>query len=124
MQHNPVTGIGVLGLPKVETERKPQRNFQTDLITLLLEHRGGSTEEGKVLRTGSAASISWRHNGLLGKGSGSGILDARVVLHPPSVRLLGKHFHAFAVGQNGSVSPSQHPRQHTGRTVVLTSARK
>lgn len=39
-----VTSIGVLGFPKIEIERKPQRNFQTDFIKLVFKFMGGSTE--------------------------------------------------------------------------------
>ena len=38
-----------LGFPKIEVERNRQRNFQTHFIKLMLEHRGGSTGERKVL---------------------------------------------------------------------------
>lgn len=41
--------VGVLGFPKMKIEGKFQRNFKTDFIKLMLEHKGGSTEEGKVL---------------------------------------------------------------------------
>ena len=41
--------IGVLGFPKIEIKSKHQRNFQADLIKLMLEHQGDSTEEQKVL---------------------------------------------------------------------------
>ena len=44
-----VISIRVLGFPKTEIQRKPQRNFQTDFIKVMLEHKGGSTEEKKVL---------------------------------------------------------------------------
>lgn len=47
-----VPGVGILGFPKIEIERKPQRNFPIDLIKLLLEHKGGGAEERKVLATG------------------------------------------------------------------------
>lgn len=47
--HGHVTSIGVLGLPKIEFKRKPQRNFQEDFIKLMLEHQGDSIEEIKVL---------------------------------------------------------------------------
>lgn len=54
-----VTGIRVLGFPKREIKRKPQKNFQTDFIKLMLEHRGDSTEERKVLQTGSGPGSIW-----------------------------------------------------------------
>lgn len=44
-----VTSVRILMLPKIEMERKPQRHFQADFIRLMLEHKGGSTEERKVL---------------------------------------------------------------------------
>ena len=44
-----VTGMRVLGFLKTEIERQLQRNFQMDFIKLMLEHKGGSTEERKVL---------------------------------------------------------------------------
>ena len=42
---NSVTGTGFLGFPKIEIKRKPQRNFQTCFFKIMLEHKGGSTEE-------------------------------------------------------------------------------
>lgn len=41
--------IGVFGFPKIEIEGKPQIHFQTNFIKLMLEYKGGSTEERKVL---------------------------------------------------------------------------
>lgn len=54
----------MLGFPKIEIERKPQKNFQINFIMLMLEHKGGSTEKRKVLGTDwgwfcLAAFISW-----------------------------------------------------------------
>lgn len=40
-----VTGDGVLRFPKIEIERKPQKIFQTIFIKLMLQHKGGGTEE-------------------------------------------------------------------------------
>lgn len=37
-----VNGIGGWGFPKIEIERKPQGNFQTDFIKFTLEHKGSS----------------------------------------------------------------------------------
>ena len=44
-----ITSIGILGIPKIEIERKPQGNFQADFIKLIDKHKGGSTEERTVL---------------------------------------------------------------------------
>lgn len=44
-----VTRVGILGFPKIKIERKPQRNNQTDFMKLMLEQKGGSTEERKAL---------------------------------------------------------------------------
>lgn len=52
--------------------------------------------------------------GELVKGSGSGILDARIGLLPPSVRLLGKYFHAFAVGAKWQCVPLPAHMQNSG----------
>lgn len=46
-----VTCIWVLEFSNTEIERKPQKNVQTRFIKLMLEHKGGSTEERKVLGT-------------------------------------------------------------------------
>ena len=32
-------GVGILGFPKTEIERKPQRNFHSDFIKLMREHK-------------------------------------------------------------------------------------
>ena len=32
-------GIGILGFPKTEIERKPQRNFQIDFIKIMLKNK-------------------------------------------------------------------------------------
>lgn len=45
-----VTSVRVLGLHEIEIE-KPQKNLQTNFIRLMIEHKGGSTEERKVLQT-------------------------------------------------------------------------
>ena len=49
MVYDSVTGIGVLGFPKRKIESKPQRNLQTGFIKIMPEHKGGSTEDRKVL---------------------------------------------------------------------------
>ena len=43
------TGVTALGVLEIEIERKPQRHFQTGFIKLMFKHKGGSTEERKVL---------------------------------------------------------------------------
>ena len=43
-----VTDIEVLQFPEMEIERKLQRNFQTDFIKLMLEHKGGKHKEQEV----------------------------------------------------------------------------
>lgn len=68
-----VTGLGIVGFPKIEMERKPQRNFPADFIKLMLEHRGGSTGEGKVSEQARelavlGAFIIWGQSGLAQKG--------------------------------------------------------
>lgn len=40
-------------------EEKPQRNFQTDFIKLMLPHKGRNTEERKVHCAGVKASSAW-----------------------------------------------------------------
>lgn len=46
-----------LGFFKINIERKPQKNFPTNFIKLLLENKGISTEKRKILE-------------LLGRGQG------------------------------------------------------
>lgn len=43
-QGRAVTSMGSLGFPKTDIERQPQRKVQTDVIKLVLTHRGGGTE--------------------------------------------------------------------------------
>ena len=57
-----VTSVGILGFPKLEIERKLQGNFQTDFIKLILEDKGSSTEESKVL----GIDWGWRVLAVLG----------------------------------------------------------
>lgn len=40
-----VTCVGDLGFPETEIKRKPQHNFQTNFIKLMLEHKGDSTRK-------------------------------------------------------------------------------
>lgn len=61
---------GVLGFLQIEIERKSQKNFQTHFVKRKSEHKGGTTEERKVLQTGMelapmAASISWGQSRLV-----------------------------------------------------------
>lgn len=58
-----VTSIRTLQFPKIEIKRKPQRNFHSDFIKLVLKHKGGSIEGRKVLRTGSSADSAWLGTG-------------------------------------------------------------
>lgn len=52
-----------------ETERKPQNNVQKRFIKLMLEHKGSSTEERKVLGTDlGAGSACGRQSRLVCKG--------------------------------------------------------
>ena len=52
-----VTGIEVLGFPKIEIESKPQWNFQANFIKLVLEHKGGSAEGREVLQADSGLTL-------------------------------------------------------------------
>lgn len=59
-------GSKALGVFKIEIERQPQRHCQADFVKLMLEHKGGTTEErkeGPLNRLGGwlcwAAGISW-----------------------------------------------------------------
>lgn len=52
-----VTSTGILHFPKTEIRRKPQKNFQMHFIKVMLEHRGGSTEERKGLQTDSDLAL-------------------------------------------------------------------
>lgn len=51
-----VTSVRILGFHKIEIE-KPQKNLQTNFIRLMIEHKGGSTEERKVLQTDSGTIL-------------------------------------------------------------------
>ena len=59
-------------------EKKPQRNFQTDFIKLMLEHNGDSTEERKALWTDLGAVCAWL---LLQAGNKAGFLKRQACLH-------------------------------------------
>lgn len=57
--HSAVTGVGILGFPTIEIERKLQKKFQTNFLKLMPEHKGGSTEESRVLQTGLGVGSAW-----------------------------------------------------------------
>lgn len=66
---NIVTGIGVVGFLEIKIKKKPQKNFQTDFIKLILEHRKAAQKKGKVLQVVRgllclAAFISWGQESL------------------------------------------------------------
>lgn len=65
-------GSKALGVFKIEIERQPQRHCQADFVKLMLEHKGGTTEErkeGPLNRLGGwlcwAAGISWGKVGVV-----------------------------------------------------------
>lgn len=54
-----VTHVGILGFPKVEIERKPQRSFQTDFIKLVLEHGEAAQRKGRFSELAQGPSSAW-----------------------------------------------------------------
>lgn len=96
-----ITHTGVLGLPKIEMERKAQKKFQADFIKLMFQHKGGSTEESKVLSTG------WGQSGLHER---AGFLKVAVFIL--TGYLPGNHVRACAFGQDGELfAHCIHPRK-------------
>lgn len=49
-----VNGIGVIGFPKIEIERKPRRHFQTDFIKLMPQAQGRQ-QRGKA----RSSELTW-----------------------------------------------------------------
>lgn len=80
-----MASVGVLGFPKAEIERQPQRSFQTDFIKLMPEQQRGRAEERKGSDWAGlarlAAVISWGHGGFMGKGRLFGKKGACGILH-------------------------------------------
>lgn len=46
-----------LGFSKIEIRRKSEKNYQTDFIKFMLQHKGDSTEDRKVLEVAQGLAL-------------------------------------------------------------------